>query len=243
MAQPKHELYYWPGIQGRGEYVRLAYEEAGFPYVDVARRKDGMNEMLAFIAGKKKGMLPFAPPFLKVGDLVIAQTANILEFLGPRLSLVPRDEASRLHVHQLQLTIADFISEAHDVHHPIASSLYYEDQKPESKRRAALFVKERIPKFLGYFERVLARNARGKGKYLVGSALNYVDLSMFQTLDGLEYAFPRSSARTAKQTPKLRALHDRVAERPRVAAYLGSDRRVASSTSDLFRHYPELDEK
>jgi len=240
----KYELYYWPQIQGRGEFVRLALEDGGADYVDVARlpARRGMGEaaMLRLMDEAPAGRLPFAPPFLKAGKLVIAQTANILQFLGPRLGLVPKAEASRLWAHQLQLTLADLVVEAHDTHHPIANSLYYEDQKPEALRRAADFKALRLPKFLGYFERVLAANPGGD-RYLIGKSLTYVDLSMFQVIAGLNYAFPRAMEGMSRQHPRLTALHQRVRERPRIAAYLASSRRIPFNERGIFRHYPELD--
>jgi glutathione S-transferase len=242
----RYELYYWPGIQGRGEFVRLAFEEADVPYVDVARlpRAEGggvhaMQELLDGVRGL--ALPPFAPPFLRVGDLVIAQTAAILLYLGPRLGLVPDDEAGRLGAHQLQLTIADLIGEVHDTHHPIATSLYYEDQKREAKLRARAFVGERMPKFLGYFERVLARDDSRREPYLVGAALSYVDLSLFQVVAGLRYAFPRAMARLEPAIPRTVAVHDRIAARPRIAAYLASARRLPFNEEGIFRRYPELD--
>jgi glutathione S-transferase len=238
-AKP-YELYYWPSIQGRGEFIRLALEDADAPYIDVARlseREGGGVKTMMRMMKSSEGLEPFAPPFLRSGKLLIAQVANILFHLAPRHGLVPSGEAKQLHAHQLQLTIADFIAEVHDTHHPIASGLYYEDQKPEAVRRTASFVKERIPKYLGYFERVL--EAAG-GKHLLGRA-SYVDLSTFQVVAGLDYAFPRAMARIAKTIPGLRALHDRVAERPRIAAYLASKRRIPFNESGLFRRYPELD--
>ena len=183
---------------------------------------------------------PYAPPFLRAGDLIIAQTANILQFLGPRIGLAPTDEAGRLWAHQLQLTVADFVKEIHDTHHPIANSLYYEEQKPAAKRRAADFRKLRLPKYLGYFEGALRRNPHGIS-YMVGDTLTYVDLSMFQIIAGLQYAFPRAMAQVKKDYPLLHALHDRVKALPRIAAYLSSKRRIPFNQRGLFRRYPELD--
>ncbi|HEY2988724.1 MAG TPA: glutathione S-transferase [Candidatus Binatia bacterium] len=234
----RYELYYWPGIQGRGEFVRLALEDAGADYVDVARRPRGMAAMERFLESSSVKRPPFAPPFLKAGKLVIAQTANILLYLGSRLRRAPKDEASRLWTHQLQLTIADWAAEVHDTHHPIASSLYYEDQKREAKRSAKIFRTERLPKFLNYFDQVLKRSG---GKYLVGKAVSYADLSLFQMIEGLRYAFPRRMTRLEPKYGKLVGLHDRVAARPRLAAYLASDRRMPFNEQDIFRHYPELD--
>jgi glutathione S-transferase len=241
----RYELHYWPSIQGRGEFIRLALEEAGAPYVDVARLPEGEGggerALLAFLKDTAHALPPFAPPVLRAGGLVIAQTANILLYLGPRLRLVPEDEAGRLAVHQLQLTLADFAGEAHDTHHPIAASLYYEDQKTEALRRAAAFVAERLPKFLRYFERVLTRNERGAGRHLVGAELSYADLSLAQVLWGLDYAFPRALTRLSPEIPRCLELRDRVAERPRIAAYLASERRLPFNQHGLFRNYPELD--
>jgi glutathione S-transferase len=240
----RYELYYWPTIQGRGEFVRLALEDAGADYVDVARmsarRGTGMPALMRMLEDKTDPHPPFAPPFLKAGDLIIGQTANILLYLGPRLGLAPRAEDGRLWAHQLQLTIADFVSEIHDTHHPIAASLYYEEQKPAAKRRADDFIRLRLPKFLGYFESVLARNPR-RGGFAVGGRASYVDLSLFQVVAGLRYAFPKATMRVMSNCPRLAETHDRVASRPRIAAYLASKRRVPFGEADLFRHYPELD--
>jgi glutathione S-transferase len=242
----RYELYYWPGIQGRGEFVRLAFEEADVPYVDVARlpraEGGGVHAMQEFLNGERGGLAPLAPPFLRVGDLVLAQTAAILQYLGPRLGLVPDDDASRLHAHQLQLTIADLVDEAHDTHHPIGTNLYYEDQKPEAKRRARSFVGERMPKFLGYFERTLGRDGASGAQYLFGPHLSYVDLSLFQIVAGLRYAFPKAMARLEPSIPRTVAVHDRIAARPRIGAYLASPRRLPFNEQGIFRRYPELDQ-
>jgi glutathione S-transferase len=234
----RYELYYWPGIQGRGEFVRLVLEDAGAHYVDVARLPRGMAKMMRFLESRAVKRPPFAPPFLKAGKLVIGQTANILLFLGPRLRLAPKDEASRLWAHQLQLTIADWVAEIHETHHPIAGSLYYEDQKREAKRRAENFRDERLPKFMNYFEQALKRNGN---QHLVGKTVSYVDLSIFQMIEGLRYAFPRAMAKRERKYPRLVALHDRIAARPRLAAYLASERRLPFNQQGIFRHYPELD--
>ena len=235
----RYELYYWPSIQGRGEFVRLALEEAGAAYIDVARTPQrGVAAMTRFLEGKSGGRLPFAPPFLKAGNLVIAQTANILLWLAPRHGLAPKGEATRLWAHQLQLTIADWLVEVHDAHHPIGGAFYYEDQKPESKRRAAHFTAERVPKFFGYFERVLARERNG---WLLGRAFSYPDLSLFQVIAGLRYAFPRAMERLEPKYPRSIALHERVAARSRITAYLASKRRIPFNQQGIFRHYPELD--
>jgi len=235
------ELYYWPTIPGRGEFVRLLLEEAGADYVDVARAKGGMAAMMRFLEGEEPGAQPFAPPFVRVGKAVVSQTANILAYLAPRLGLVPDDETLRAEASQIQLTIADFVGEIHDTHHPIAGNLYYEDQKKEAKRRAQEFVKERMPKYLSWLEDVLARNERSKGRWLVGRELTYVDLSAFQVIAGLRYAFPNAMTRLERKIGAVIALHDRVAERPRMAAYLASKRRLPFNQEGIFRRYPELD--
>jgi glutathione S-transferase len=235
----RYELYYWPSIQGRGEFVRLALEEGDAHYVDVARLpQGGTAALMPVLEGKSPGRAPFAPPFLKAGRLVIAQTANILQWLAPRHGLVPRNDAARVWANQLQLTVADWLVEAHDTHHPLGGAFYYEDQKPEALRRAASFTGSRLPKFLGYFERLLARE---KGGWLLGKALSYPDLSLFQMIAGLRYAFPRAMERLEPKHPRAVALHDRIASRPRIAAYLASTRRIAFNQHGIFRHYPELD--
>lgn len=238
-----YELYYWPGIQGRGEFVRLALEVAGADYVDIARRGGpgrGMPALQGILADESLEHPPFAPPVLKDGDLVIGQTAAILLYLGPRFGLVPGDEPGRLWTHQLQLTIADLVVEAHDTHHPVGSGLYYGEQKPEAARRAAVFRAERMAKFFGWFERVLARNPQGK-HHLVGDALSYADLSLYQVFEGLSYAFPNGMKRLLPDVPRVVAMKKRVARHPRIQAYLASDRRIPFNEDGIFRHYPELD--
>jgi len=233
----RYQLFYWPGIQGRGEFVRLALEDAGASYDDVARRKGGMDRMLAMMERERHA--PFAPPFLKAGPLVVAQVANILFYLGPRLKLAPRAEAGRLWLHQLQLTVTDFVKEIHDTHHPLGGELYYEDAKPEAKRFTENFLAERAPKYLGYFETVLKKSG---GPYALGRKVSYVDLSLFQLIEGLRYAFPKAMARIERKTPAVVGVHDRVAKRPRIKAYLASPRRIAFNESGIFRHYAELDQ-
>ena len=236
----RYEFYYWSGIQGRGEFVRLALEEAGANYVDVCRRDGGEDAMVAMLRSESVMRPPFAPPFLKAGRQLIGQTANILLFLGARHALAPADDAGRLWAHQLQLTVADLVTEVHDSHHPLASSMYYEEQKPAAKKRAAELVARRLPKFLGYFERVVVGNARPP-RYAIGRRLTYVDLSLFQVVSGLRYAYPNAMSRLERRCPALIALHDRVQARPRIAAYLASERRLPHSEHGIFRHYRELD--
>jgi glutathione S-transferase len=238
----RYELYYWPSIQGRGEFIRLALEEASADYVDVARSDHGMDAMMRLLDGNGTSTPPFAPPFLKAGKLVIGQTANILLYLGGRHGLAPGTEAGRLWAHQLQLTVADLVLEAHDTHHPISAALYYEDQRKEATRRAAAFLDQRVPNYLGYFERVIAANKAGKG-HLVGGRLSYPDLSIFQIVEGLRYAFPNAMARIERKHPRVIALHEKVAKRPRIAAYLASERRIPFNEEGIFRHYKELDAK
>jgi glutathione S-transferase len=238
-----YELFYWPSIPGRGEFVRLALEDAGATYLDVARlpasQGGGVPAMLALLKGGGTGLVPFAPPFLRVGPLVLAQSTNILHYLGPRLGLAPSDEGARAELNQLALTLADLVAEVHDTHHPVATGLYYADQKPEALRRTTSFVKERLPKFLGYFERMLER-AGASAEGLLGSH-SYVDLGIFHVLAGLDYAFPRAMVAQSPKIPGLRALAARVAARPNVAAYLASPRRLAFNENGIFRRYPELD--
>lgn len=243
-----YQLHYWPDIQGRGEFVRLALEAAGAPYVDVARGDAkagaGLPAMQHYLEDADVRRPPFACPFLVDGQRVIGQTAAILLYLGPRLKLAPAGEADRLWVHQIQLTLADFVVEAHDLHHPIASSLYYEDQKKEALRRAEDFRRNRLPKFLGWCEAVLERNpgnALRAVPRLVGGRLTYADLTLFQVVEGLRYALPKATRRVLRRMPLVAALHAGVPRQKRLAAYLASERRLAPNTQDIFRHYPELD--
>jgi glutathione S-transferase len=241
----EYELYYWPGIQGRGEYVRLAFEDAGVSYEDVGRapssQRGGVAAIERLLKGSGPGLTPFGPPFLKHGETVIAQTAAILLYLGPRLGLVPSGEAPRMRAHQIQLTIADLVAEVHQTHHPVASSLYYEDQKREAAQCAEAFVSLRIPKYLTYLDRAFDSNPAGRDRWLVGSTCSYVDLSLFQSMAGLRYAFQAAMKRYERRFPRLVALHDRVTERPRLKAYLASEKRLPFSEDGIFRHYPELD--
>ena len=236
----RYEFYYWPSIQGRGEFIRLALEEAGADYIDVARRsgKRGVSAMMKLINDQRLAHPPYAPPFLKAGKMIVAQTANILLFLGARLRLAPRDEAGRFWAHQLQLTISDLVAEIHDTHHPISGWLYFEEQRPAARRRTKDFWRYRVPKYLGYFERVLKKNG---GKFCVGRQTSYVDLSLFQIVEGLRYAFPKRMQRFEKKIPGLITLHDRVAKRPRIAAYLASPRRIPFSQWGIYRYFKELD--
>jgi glutathione S-transferase len=239
-----YELYYWPTIQGRGEFVRLALEYADITYADIARTPEheggGVSAFMRFLEDEDIKYIPFAPPFLKAGDLIIGQTANILQFLGARHALAPEDETDRFWTQQLQLTVADLVVEIHDSHHPIAGGLYYDEQKEEASRRARDFLKNRLPKYLGYFERVLCHNPNGE-RNMVGDMCSYVDLSMFQVIAGLRYAFPGMMAQNEGEYPKLIALHDRIESLPRIADYLSSERRIPFNEQGIFRHYEELD--
>lgn len=239
-----YELHYWPGIQGRGEFVRLALEAAGAPYVDVARGPEaqgqGVPAMQRWMEDASVTRPPFAPPFLKDSEFLVGQTAAILQYLAPTLKLVARSEQARVWTNQIQLTIADMVDEAHDTHHPVGAGLYYEQQKPEALRRAKEFCSERLPKFMHWFEAILRRNPAGP-RHLVAGRLSYADLSLFQLVEGLRYAFPKSAERVLAGTPTVLELHERVATLPRVAAYLRSERRIPFNEQGIFRRYPELD--
>ena len=239
-----YELHYWPTIQGRGEFVRLALEAAGVPYTDVARGAEAAGQgtpvLLRYLNDDALAHPPFAPPFLKDGSVLVAQTAAILLYLAPTLKLVARSEQARVWTHQIQLTIADMVDEAHATHHPVATGLYYEDQKPEALRCAAEFCTARMPKYLAWFAQILVRNPAGP-RHLVGGRLSYADLSLFQLVEGLRYAFPKATEKALADAPGVVALHDRVAALPKVAAYLRSDRRLPFNEQGIFRRYPELD--
>jgi glutathione S-transferase len=234
-----YQFYYWPGIQGRGEFVRLAFEAVGAPYHDVAR-EDGIAAMTRRMTDASIDTPPFAPPFLVHNDVVVAQVAAILHYVAPQLGLVPADERLRLWAHQIQLTMTDIVAEVHDTHHPVGTDLYYDDQKPEALRRAEGFITARIPKYAAWLELILARNPAGPG-HMVGDRLSYVDLSVFQLIEGLRYAFPRAMRGFGTRYPGLQRVHHRVKALKAVAAYLASDRRIPFNEDGIFRRYPELD--
>lgn len=242
MPSTPYQLWYWDKIPGRGEFVRLALEAGRIPYEERVRSPDagadtGDDALMKDMAHARDDP-PFAPPYLTADGMTIAQTANILLFLGERHGLAPDDLPGRLWVHQLQLTLADLVAESHDVHHPVGMGLYYEDQKPEALRRAGEFRRDRIPKFLGYFERVLHQ----RGAWLSGrERWSYADLSLFQVVEGLRFAFPQRLATVAQDHPQVMALHERMAQLPELQAYLHSPRRLPFSEG-IFRHYPELDQ-
>lgn len=231
-----YELWYWPEIPGRGEFVRLALEAAGVAYEDCARER-GADALIADMDARR-GRVPFAPPYLATDGLVIAQVANILQFLGERHGMGPSAMADRLWLNQVQLTIADMVAEVHNVHHPVATGAYYDEQKPEAARAAAQFREERMPKFLDHFEAAVASNP---GDWLIDHRWTYADTSLFQLIEGLRYMFPRRIAALEPRCPGLVRVHGLVAALPGVRAYLKSDRRIAFNQDGIFRHYPELD--
>lgn len=239
-----YQLYYWHPLPGRGEFVRLLLEHLAVPYVDVARTaqaesESGVPTILEILKSETAPLPPLAPPILQVDEHLIAQTANICQFVARRHGLAGEDDIADAAVLQLQLTIMDLATEAHDTHHPLAGALYYEDQRDAAKQRAAHFTKERIAKFLGYFERVLA--TRGE-PFFIGATPSYADLSLFQAVEGLRYAFPNAMRRVERDLTLVPRTVNLVRELPNIAAYLASDRRVAFNEHGIFRRYPELDE-
>jgi len=239
-----YELFYWPEIQGRGEFVRLALEDAGADYIDVARGSEsdgrGVPAMLSLLRGEGTSHIPFAPPFLRDGDVIVSHTAAILLYLGHRIGLAPPDEEGRLWTHEIQLTITDIVKEVYNSHHPIDEDKWFHEQKSEAIARAAVFRRDRVPKFLGWFERILDANPVGVD-HLVGRVVTYADLSLFQLIEGLRFAFPLAFERELAKLPRVMALHNAIAERPRLKAYLASERRVPFQETGIFRRYPELD--
>ncbi|MGN6374198.1 MAG: glutathione S-transferase [Sphingomonas sp.] len=231
-----YKLWYWPSIQGRGEFVRLPLEAAGIDYIDCAREEGAgaLVDKMEALTGRE----PYAPPFLELDGTVIAQTANILLYLSERHDLAPSAMADRLWLNQLQLTIADMVAETHNVHHPIAVGQYYADQKDAAAANAAQFRDERMPKFLSHFERAAQAN---DGDWLIDGRWTCADTSMFQLVAGLRYMFPKRMKALEPDLPGLVRIHDQVADLPGIKAYLKSDRRIPFNTDGIFRHYPELD--
>lgn len=192
---------------------------------------------------------PFAPPALRIpGEgpdgkpLLIYQTPSILSYLGDKLDLAGSNEAEKSWILSHTLTALDLNNEAHDTHHPIAVAKYYEEQKEESLKKSTDFREARIPKFLGYFERVLKGNEeQGKGKYLVGSKLSFADTTLWHVLSGLLFAFPKEmEARKAEFELLFGTFYNSVKEASGVKEYLASGKRKPFSMG-VFRHYPELD--
>ncbi|WP_028965682.1 glutathione S-transferase [Sphingomonas phyllosphaerae] len=231
-----YDLWYWPTIQGRGEFVRLVLEAGGIGYRDRAR-DDGAEAMMRDMAGRGP-RAPFAPPYLVADDVTVAQVADIVLFLQDRHGIGSQDAGMQYWLHQLQLTVADLIAEVHAVHHPVDPMAWYREQRDEAVRAAGQFRRKRIPKFLDHFEAALGAE---DGPFVAGAAWSGVDMALFQIVAGLRYMFPRRMAALAGDYPRLAALHDAVAALPAVAAYLASERRVAFNTDGIFRHYPELD--
>jgi len=231
-----YELFYWGEIQGRGEFVRLVLEDAGATYRDVGREG---GDIEAALAGEL-APFAFAVPVLRDGELIIPQTVAITRYLGEKHGLAPADERGRLLAHAIALTVADLVTEVHDTHHPISVMDTYEKQRDAAAARSKVFRDKRLPKFLRYFEGLLGHDTRGDGRFVAG-AFSYADLAAFQIVEGLRYAFPNAMARLRPAIPKLNALRDRIADRPRIAAYLGSKRRLPFNQMGIFRHYPALD--
>ncbi len=229
-----YELIYWPHIQGRGEFVRLALEALDLEYVDVAREGPGGPARVVAFLREHPGV--FASPVLRDGEIIVAQTANILAWLGSQYDAWPEEEQAQLEAMQRLMTVMDLVAEAHDTHHPLDLGAHYEEQKDAAKVRARAFRTNRLGRFLSHFERTLGRS------YAVGDAFTVVDLALTQVLDGLEYAFPRAFARATRPTPGLLGLRDRVKSRPRVTEYLASPRRIPFNEKGIFRRYPELDD-
>ncbi|KJZ73419.1 hypothetical protein HIM_07213 [Hirsutella minnesotensis 3608] len=246
-----YELIYWPGLPGRGEFIRLLFEEAGVSYTDTAKNGDeqAVATVVDYMGPDNKGDANnppiFASPVLKHGSLVLNQTPNILLYLAPKLGLAPAPGDDALfHLNQLVLTILDgLVNEVHETHHPIAVSRYYNEQKPEAKKRSKAFTDERLPKYLGYLQRVLEAKTSGSGPWLYGDSLTFADLVLFQSIDGTNYAFPKTMAnlKGSGKYDGVFKLYDAVKDRPKIKDYLASDRR-AQYGEGIWRHYPELEE-
>jgi glutathione S-transferase len=228
------ELWYWPNIPGRGEFVRLFMEAGEIEYEDVAREK-GVEALVEDMASRE-GIRPFAPPYIVDDDLCIGQTAHILAYLSDKHGLGAGELDLDLQMIQLQLDISDMVEEVHSTHHPIAGSLYYQDQMEAAYENARAFREERIPKYLDHFEAALEGQG---GPFVLGDQWNHVDTSLFQLMEGLDYAFPKRMREL--DYPRLELCRQAVTEIDGIEAYLASDRRMEFNQDGIFRHYPELD--
>lgn len=228
-----YTLHYWPSIPGRGEFVRLVLEDAAVPYRDVAREPDG--DGAGGVRAAMRSGTTFAPPFLDLPDGTrLSQWAAICAVLADRHTLAPSGRDA-LHARQLALTFTDLVDEVHDTHHPLGVTHYYEDQRGPASARAATFREHRLPAFLAFFEQALSSPDAFFDEH------SYVDLVCFQVIEGLRYAFPLAMARQEPDVPGLLRVHARVQARPRIAAYLASERRIPFNEDGIFRRYPELD--
>ncbi|KAI0205629.1 glutathione S-transferase protein-like protein [Astrocystis sublimbata] len=256
-----YELIYWCSCPARGEHIRLALEEAGAPYSDtlslgMEKCWKKVEEYIADDYMGESGNPPYyAPPFFKHGSLMISQTSNILMYLGPRLGLSGSKEGDAYRVNALALTALDGLSdEVHQTHHPIAHDLFWEDQKEESRRCSKEWVKDRLPKHLGFWDKVLkcekalpgawsmGESEASPGPWLLGDTFTYADLVLFQCIDGVLFAFPRAmkQAKDSGKYDRVFQLHDAVAARPNIAAYLSSNRRQEYNIG-IYRYYEEND--
>ena len=233
-----YQLWYWPSIPGRGEFVRLFMEAGELEYTDMAREQSA--DALVEDMHAREGIQPFAPPYLVDEDVTIGQTALILLYLSDKEGLGSGDLATDLKLMQLQMDIADLVEEVHSTHHPVASSQYYADQMDAAYDKAEDFRANRIPKYLIHFDNALAASG---GPFVLGEQWSHVDTSLFQVMEGLDYAFPRYMAEMQGSWPHLEALQAAVPEIEGVAAYLASENRMEFNEDGIFRHYEELDQQ
>jgi len=229
-----YQLWYWPSIPGRGEFVRLALEAAEIEYEDMAREQ-GAEALIADLQGRG-GIRPFAPPYLVDGELCIGQTAHILAFLADRHDFGAGELEVDLQLIQLQLDITDIVAEVHNVHHPVAAALYYQDQIDAAYEAAQHFRDQRLPKYLDHFEAALEENG---GPCVLGDRWTHVDTSLFQLMEGLDYMFPNRMREL--DYPRLELCRQAMMEIAGVEQYLASDRRLSFNEDGIFRFYPELD--
>jgi glutathione S-transferase len=229
-----YQLWYWPSIPGRGEFVRLALEAAEIEYEDMAREQ-GAEALIADLQGRG-GIRPFAPPYLVDGELCIGQTAHILAFLADRHDFGAGELEVDLQLIQLQLDITDIVAEVHNVHHPVAAALYYQDQMDAAYEAARHYRDQRLPKYLDHFEAALEENG---GPCVLGDRWTHVDTSLFQLMEGLDYMFPNRMREL--DYPRLELCRQAMMEIAGVEQYLASDRRLSFNEDGIFRFYPELD--
>ena len=184
----------WDGVPGRAECIRLLFEYTGTPYEELKDNSTLMTRIvdpeivgippnlwppvLELPNGKWLGQTGVIMNYLspKLGlagyakddtdldeDEKVFLSAKTSQLVFTALDLLVEVSAvdSRRPVHGLCIMSC---SQAHNVHHPVSTNLYYEDQKAEALRAAEQFRASRLPKYMQHFQSVLETNPANKNK-------------------------------------------------------------------------------